>query len=328
MPPKGKKSVPVKPPAVAPTLVKTSGAFSLNTADDDVKLAVFEVIKNGKGLDAPRGKNAAIASAIILRLYGKGGVLVEYEQPTKETAWLSRCKAFFTAEYDALQMKTHGGDDEEEDETEFEKFLNKTFPKTKMGKQRKKSAETKKDNETVDNVLGKKKKRVEEVEVEEVEEEEEEEEVEELFTFSNSDRNKVIVSSGKNSKTKERKSKMAKRKVVDDEEQGRGRKKKGKNQKLSDGLSLPGGGADSSLLNMLQKLVNNTASSSSSSAAVAVPPTPAASGEDNEKKLARYRAEQAALLADIRVESDDAIKAVLKVQFTFLSTRIAALAAL
>jgi hypothetical protein len=44
-------------------------------------------------------------------------------------------------------------------------------------------------------------------------------------------------------------------------------------------------------------------------------------------KLARLRAEQNALLADIRVETDDEMKGLLKEQFKVLANRISELAA-
>jgi hypothetical protein len=81
--------------------------------------------------------------SITSTLYGTGGVLEEYEEPSNPISWLSRCKRFFNDSYEALQLKRHGvGEEEEEDETDFEKFLNETFPKTKMGKKRKKSRQT------------------------------------------------------------------------------------------------------------------------------------------------------------------------------------------
>ena len=150
MPPKNQ---PVKPPINPPPLVKTRGAFSLQSAPDELKLSVFEVIKDKKGLDVPQGRNASVASEIILTLYGKGGPLVEYDKPTNQTSWLSRAKGFFKASYDALQMKAHGGSEEEE-ESEFERFVNKIFPKTKMGKKMKKSRAAEKDDKTVKRVLG------------------------------------------------------------------------------------------------------------------------------------------------------------------------------
>ena len=395
MPPKGKKIEATQPPKAPPKLVKTAGAFSLQSAPGDLKLSVFKVIKEEGGLDVPQGQNVAVASKIILRLYGKGGVLQEYDEPTNETSWLGRCKTHFTSCYDALQVKTHGDDDEEEVETELEKFLNKTFSKTKMGKQRKKNAETQKDNAIVSRVLGAAKTGGE---LEEEEEEEEDGDDGDSFgsgddeednvddddeeRISEGDRKKVLASAGMNSKTAEKKKKKEKRrgmKDADEEEDelsscsdvdseksdrsghwssasdgdgmtfkkgpkrkegkskgrkrggGGGQRRKRQRQRSSDGLSLPGGDASSKkMLKILEKIVDTSSSSSSSSAAAAaaVPPTPTASGEDNEMKLARYRAEQVALLADIRAESDDVIKSALKEQFATLAKRISDLAAL
>ena len=153
MPPKGKKINPVKPPSTPPVLVKTHGAFSLQTAPDDVKLALFRVIKEEKGLSAPHGKNQTIAKAIVSKLYGERGLLVEYQEPGNPTLWLGRCISFLEASFDALQTKTHGADDSVEEESDFEKFVNKNYPQTKKGKKRKKSRETKKDNKTVKRIL-------------------------------------------------------------------------------------------------------------------------------------------------------------------------------